>query len=257
MAYNVERLQNGDTDNLIDALFKSKKMEIFMSAVLLLAVTLVACNMDKVAEVESKKCIESEKRDKVVVIDPGHGGEDPGKVGVNKAKEKDVNLEISKELRSVLIKAGFDVVMTRENDESLGAGDRFSKIGDLNKRCEIINNTYVENNNCVLISIHQNSFTQESVHGAQSFYYQRSEESKRLAELVQQELNVGINTEKEKKEKPNDSYYMLINSKCPGIIVECGFLSNNKEAANLVDEKYQKEISKILCRGIVKYFDKK
>lgn len=74
MAYNVERLQNGDTDNLIDALFKSKKMEIFMSAVLLLAVTLVACNMDKVAEVESKKCIESEKRDKVVVIDPGHGG---------------------------------------------------------------------------------------------------------------------------------------------------------------------------------------
>ena len=63
--------------------------------------------------------------------------------------------------------------------------------------------------------------------------------------------------EKEKKEKPNDSYYMLINSKCPGIIVECGFLSNNKEAANLVDEKYQKEISKILCRGIVKYFDKK
>ena len=67
-----------------------------MSAVLLLAVTLVACNMDKVAEVESKKCIESEKRDKVVVIDPGHGGEDPGKVGVNKAKEKDVNLEISK-----------------------------------------------------------------------------------------------------------------------------------------------------------------
>lgn len=63
-------------------------------------------------------------------------------------------------------------------------------------------------------------------------------------ELVQKELNVGINTEKEKKEKPNDSYYMLINSKCPGIIVECGFLSNNKEAANLVDEKYQKEISK-------------
>jgi N-acetylmuramoyl-L-alanine amidase len=151
LAYNVERLQNGDTDNLIEALFKSKKMEIFMSAVLLLAVTLVACNMDKVAEVERKKCIESEKRDKVVVIDPGHGGEDPGKVGVNKAKEKDVNLEISKELRSVLIKAGFDVVMTRENDKSLGAGDRFSKVGDLNKRCEIINNTYVENNNCVLI----------------------------------------------------------------------------------------------------------
>mgnify|MGYP001040699126 CR=1 FL=1 len=70
-------------------------------------------------------------------------------------------------------------------------------------------------------------------------------------------LNLYLGTEKEKKEKPNDSYYMLIDSKCPGIIVECGFLSNNKEAANLVDEKYQKEISKILCRGIVKYFDKK
>ena len=242
---------------MIETIFKSKKMEIFMSAVLLLAVTLAACNMDKVAEVESKKCVETKKNQKVVVIDPGHGGEDPGKVGINKAKEKDVNLSISKELREILVKEGFDVVMTRERDESLGNGGKFSKVGDLNERCAIINNTYAQNKNCVLISIHQNSFTQESVHGAQSFYYQRSENSKRLAESIQQELNKNINKEKEKKIKPNDSYYMLINSQCPGVIIECGFLSNNKEAESLVSENYQKEISKIILRGILKYFDTK
>ena len=105
-----------------------------------------------------------------------------------------------------------------------------------------------------MVSLHQNSFAQESVHGAQSFYYQRSENSKRLSESIQEELNKGINTEKAKKAKPNDSYYMLINSKCPGVIVECGFLSNHTEANQLLDEDYQKKLAEILCRGIQNYF---
>lgn len=191
---------------------------------------------------------------KTVVIDPGHGGDDPGKIGVNKEKEKDVNLAISKKLFQVLNEQGYKVVLTRSKDVVLGDGDKFSKISDLNKRCEIVNNAYEENNKCIMVSIHQNSFTQTSVHGAQSFYFQRSEQSKLLGETLQKILNEKVN-EKEKKAKPNDSYYILINSKCPGIIVECGFLSNSDEATKLTNETYQKELAEILSEGISTYFN--
>ena len=194
------------------------------------------------------------KRDLTVVIDVGHGGNDPGKIGVDNVKEKDVNLAISKKLFQVLNEQGYKVVLTRSEDVVLGDGDKFSKISDLNKRCEIINNAYEENNKCIMVSIHQNSFTQTSVHGAQSFYFQRSEQSKLLGETLQKILNEKVN-EKEKKAKPNDSYYILINSKCPGIIVECGFLSNSDEATKLTNETYQKELAEILSEGISTYFN--
>ena len=228
-----------------------------MSVVLLIAVTSIACNMDRVIEKESESetVTVKEKNGKVVVIDPGHGGADPGKVGINGAKEKDVNLAIAKALRNVLEEKGFEVAMTRTEDVVLGNSSKFSKIGDLNGRCQIVNEEHAKNNECIMISLHQNSFTQETVHGAQSFYYQRSEKSKALGEAVQEELNKEINTEKEKKAKPNDSYYILINSNCPGIIIECGFLSNHTEAGKLIDENYQKQLAEILCKGIMKYFD--
>ena len=187
-------------------------------------------------------------------LQSAHGGDDPGKIGVNKEKEKDVNLAISKKLFQVLNEQGYKVVLTRSEDVVLGDGDKFSKISDLNKRCEIINNAYEENNKCIMVSIHQNSFTQTSVHGAQSFYFQRSEQSKLLGETLQKILNEKVN-EKEKKAKPNDSYYLLINSKCPGIIVECGFLSNSDEATKLTNETYQKELAEILSEGISTYFN--
>ena len=241
---------------LSEILKNNKKLEIFMSIVLLVSVTTIACNMEKVIDTKDSESVTTKvKNGKVVVIDPGHGGADPGKIGTNGAKEKDVNLAIGKTLKKVLEEKGFEVVMTRTEDVVLGNTSKFSKIGDLNKRCEIINSAYDKNNNCIMISLHQNSFAQESVHGAQSFYFQRSEKSKALGEGIQEELNRSVNTQKAKKAKPNDSYYILINSKCPGIIVECGFLSNSAEADKLINEGYQKELSEILCRGIMKYFD--
>ena len=187
-------------------------------------------------------------------LQSAHGGDDPGKIGVNKEKEKDVNLAISKKLFQVLNEQGYKVVLTRSEDVVLGDGVKFSKIRDLNKRCEIVNNAYEENNKCIMVSIPQNSFTQTSVHGAQSFYFQRSEQSKLLGETLQKILNEKVN-DKEKKAKPNDSYYILINSKCPGIIVECGFLSNSDEATKLTNETYQKELAEILSEGISTYFN--
>lgn len=229
-----------------------------MAIILLVSVTAIACNMEKVVKEPTKEkgeVVTTKKiNGKTVVIDPGHGGDDPGKIGVNKEKEKDVNLAISKKLFQVLNEQGYKVVLTRSEDVVLGDGDKFSKISDLNKRCEIINNAYEENNKCIMVSIHQNSFTQTSVHGAQSFYFQRSEQSKLLGETLQKILNEKVN-DKEKKAKPNDSYYILINSKCPGIIVECGFLSNSDEATKLTNETYQKELAEILSEGISTYFN--
>lgn len=229
-----------------------------MAIILLVSVTAISCNMEKVVKEPTKEngeVVTTKKfNGKTVVIDPGHGGDDPGKIGVNKEKEKDVNLAISKKLFQVLNEQGYKVVLTRSKDVVLGDGDKFSKISDLNKRCEIVNNAYEENNKCIMVSIHQNSFTQTSVHGAQSFYFQRSEQSKLLGETLQKILNEKVN-DKEKKAKPNDSYYILINSKCPGIIVECGFLSNRDEATKLTNETYQKELAEILSEGISTYFN--
>lgn len=223
--------------NLCEFLKNNARLEIFMSVILLVSVTAIACNVDKVVEKQNKyeserkakqnKDIENKGKakfnGKTIVIDPGHGGKDPGKIGINGAKEKDVNLAISKELEQILNDNGFKVVMTRTQDKALSGEGKFSKIGDLNARCKIINDTYASAPETVLISIHQNSFTSESVHGAQSFYYKSSENSKRLAEIIQGKMNNNINTDKAKITKENNSYYMLINSKCPGIIIECGF----------------------------------
>ena len=177
------------------------KINMVMSVVLLMSMTIIACNMDKVATVEMEKENKNvkTKNGKVVVIDPGHGGDDPGKVGVNGTKEKDVNLAISKCLKKVLEDNGFDVVMTRNKDEILNEGGKFSKVGDLNKRCSIINNTYQINSNSIMISIHQNSFTNPNVKGAQSFFYEKSEKSKKLG-LMAKSFEQKINTEKKRQQ---------------------------------------------------------
>ncbi len=237
---------------LFDCVKNNAKIEKIMSVIMLVAVTFIACNMETVVKKKPQETTAVESNGCSVVIDPGHGGKDPGKVGVSGALEKEINLSISAKLKEILEDRGYKVVMTRTADTNLGEG-KFTKIGDLNKRCEIINNTYAQNNKCIMISVHQNSFTQRSVHGAQCFFYQRSEQSMRLATICQNQLNLQIN-QSQKKEKANDSYYMLINSKCPGIIVECGFLSNADEEQKLQSDEYQKEFAGVLAEAIDIYF---
>ena len=121
-------------------------------------------------------------------------------------------------------------------------------------RCEIINTALQKNPDTIMVSIHQNSFQNQNVKGAQCFYYQKSEQSKSAAEKIQQKLNEKINLEKAKKTKGNNSYYMLINSRCPGVIIECGFLSNPQEEANLADGNYQKNLAETIAEGIGEYY---
>lgn len=184
--------------------------------------------------------------EKTVVVDAGHGGGDPGKVGVNGVVEKEINLLIADKVRDLLKERGIEVIMTRESDEMLEG----SKSEDMKKRVEIINE--IKPN--LAISIHQNSFTDSEVHGAQVFYYSGSEEGERCAGMIQKEL-LAFDETNHREAKANDNYYLLTRTQVPTVIVECGFLSNEEEAGNLTDNAYQDEISKVIVRGIESCFE--
>lgn len=179
----------------------------------------------------------------VVVVDAGHGGWDPGKVGINKALEKDLNLQVAKKVKANLEKQGFAVIMTREDENELAD----TKAEDLKKRVSIIN----EAKPAMAVSIHQNSYPEESIHGAQVFYYTHSKSGENAAKVMQEAL-LSVDPENKRQAKANDTYYMLKKTEVPVIIIECGFLSNSQEADKLVDDKYQQTVADAICEGIKK-----
>lgn len=187
-----------------------------------------------------------------IVLDPGHGGSDPGKIGVNDVEEKAVNLAIAEMAQELLKKEKIDVVMTREEDTMLAGQDgKVTKVGDMKARVAMINKTAP----VLAVSIHQNSYHQEGVKGAQVFYYSHSEEGKKAAELMQEAL-LGLNPDNNRKEKANDTYYLLKRTEVPTIIVECGFLSNWEEAELLKDKEYQENVAEAIVEGIKAYIEK-
>lgn len=185
-------------------------------------------------------------RRNLVVLDPGHGGRDPGKVGAQGEQEKDINLAISLKVKERLEKDGMEVVMTREKDVMLADEDASNKkLEDLNNRIRIIN----ERQPAVAVSIHQNSYSDASVKGAQVFYFTHSDKGKQAAEAMQKEL-LEFDQENTRKIKANDTYYLLKKTEVPTVIVECGFLSCPEEAALLTDEAYQKKLAEAIAKGI-------
>ena len=182
-----------------------------------------------------------------VVIDAGHGGDDPGKIGINGAPEKDINLRITEKLRQYLEADGIRVVLTRETEDGLyDASAPNKKVQDMKRRIEKIEQT----DPVLTVSIHQNSYPEEYVHGAQVFYYSHSEEGKRMAEVMQKAL-LKADEENTRQAKANDTYYLLKRTEVPTIIVECGFLSNPEEAAKLVSPKYQEKLAEAIAEGIL------
>ncbi|MCH5345135.1 MAG: N-acetylmuramoyl-L-alanine amidase [Acetatifactor sp.] len=187
-----------------------------------------------------------------VVIDAGHGGSDPGKVGINNALEKDINLQIAMLVKQYLEANDIQVVMTRETDEGLYDADASNKkVQDMKRRIALID----EADTLVTVSIHQNSYPEEYVHGAQVFYYDGSVEGRRLAEYIQNRLIETVDPENTRQIKPNDSYYLLKKTGVPIVIVECGFLSNSMEAEKLISEDYQKEVAWAITIGILQYLN--
>lgn len=195
---------------------------------------------------------ENQPPERIVWIDPGHGGADPGKVGVGDVLEKDINLQISMLLKAELEKRDIEVLMTRTEDTDLaeeGAGSR--KMSDLNNRCKLMN----ESDASLTICIHQNSFTDPAVQGAQVFYCSGSEDGEKVARYIQESIKEKVDPENEREIKENDSYYMLKNTGIPIVIVECGFLSSPEETELLKDVEYQAKIAQAVAEGVLKYFD--
>jgi N-acetylmuramoyl-L-alanine amidase len=189
--------------------------------------------------------------DITIVVDAGHGGNDPGKVAEDGTLEKNLNLAVSEKLVEKLTTIGFNVIVTRASDTSLAdSGVANEKRSDMANRLDIFN---ADDVSC-LVSIHHNSFTDSSVKGAQVFYHSNSEKGKILADMVQARLIADVDSTNKRQAKNNDSYYILKNSSCTGIIVECGFMSNPEELAVLCDAGYQDKIADAICAGICEYY---
>lgn len=186
-------------------------------------------------------------------LQSAHGGEDPGKVGVNNVLEKDINLKIAGLVEKNLTEMGYEVVMTRDEDKMLADSDSTNKkIQDMKTRVELINETAP----ALALSIHQNSYHEGSIHGAQVFYYSHSDEGEKAAKVLQEAL-LTVDAENTRQAKANDSYYLLKRTEVPTIIVECGFLSNAQEAEKLVDEEYQRKLADAIAQGITEYLKSK
>lgn len=186
-----------------------------------------------------------------VIIDAGHGGSDPGKVGVAGTEEKDLNLTIALLLKSLLEASDVQVIMTRETDEELGDDPSNRKLSDLKKRISIITGAEP----AAVVSIHQNSYTSPDIYGAQCFYYTDSEEGKQLAGLLQQQIILSTEQTKIREIKANSDYYLLKKSQPPTVIVECGFLSNPGEEQLLNDPAYQRKMAWAIHLGVLQFLN--
>lgn len=189
----------------------------------------------------------------IIVIDAGHGGDDPGMIGGSGINEKVLNLVYAKKLKALLEAEGYQVVMTRDTEDGLYDADASNKKAqDMQRRVAAIN----ESEPLAAISIHQNSYPDASVSGPQVFYYEHSAEGEKLAAIIQTSLNTELNIVRQRVHKGNTSYYILKRSEAVTVIVECGFLSCPEEEARLQEEAYQDKVAQAICDGILEYLNK-
>lgn len=198
---------------------------------------------------QSKQTDTVPSRNYTVVIDPGHGGSDPGSIGYKtKVNEADLNLKLSKMLQTKLEKAGINVVMTRTDEKALieGSGRKWKK-QDMQARKEVIKKARPN----MVISLHQNSYTNHSLRGAQVFYDKTSEISKQIANFIQDQFKLDLD-KSIKATSPGD-YFMLKCTSAPSVLVECGFLSNAEDEQLLLSSEYQEKIIDCIYKGIVNF----
>lgn len=185
--------------------------------------------------------------DFTVVIDAGHGGIDGGVVGINGEKESTFNLAYALTLGEIFQNGGFNVVYTRTTENGLyGLPTKGFKSRDMQARKKIIEQA----NPNLVISVHMNKFSQSTRSGPQVFYQKGKEDGKILADSLQKVFNDFTGTS---RESLAGDYYMCREIDCPSVIVECGFLSNAVDAANLATEQYKQQICNKIFSGVMLY----
>lgn len=190
-----------------------------------------------------------------VIIDPGHGMPDGGTTSCTGILEADLNLEISQRLNDLFNLFGISTVMTRTDRESVYTeGDTISKkkISDTRNRVSVVNST----DNAILLSIHQNHFYDGHYSGAQVFYA-GNEESKALATKLQADLIASLNPKNNRKAKKSSGVYLMEHIKCTGVLIECGFLSNQQEENLLRSQEYQKKLCAVLAVSTMSYLNQR
>lgn len=190
-----------------------------------------------------------------IIVDAGHGGEDGGATSVSGIQESQLNLEISLRLEQLLALAGIRPMMIRDTDTAIYSGDcdtiTEKKVSDLKNRVTAVNAV----NNGLLVSIHQNHFSESKYFGAQVFYAP-TDGSKELASITQEQLRETLAPSNKREIKAASSVYLMEHIECTGILVECGFLSNPQEDLKLQDEAYQKKLTCAIGSALAEYLTK-
>lgn len=188
----------------------------------------------------------------VVMLDPGHGGYDPGSINPQGVYEKAINLQIAQYVKEMLRPSGIEVFLTRKEDIDYVPngvkGKTTKKQLDLNYRIDMANEAKAD----IFVSLHVNATATGQNSGAETFYHYKSESGKGLAELIQQEL-IKISGMNCRIAKPGD-FYVIRNTSMPAVIVEVGYLSNEKEQKKLQQSWYQEQLSRAIAKGIANYF---
>ena len=238
--------------SMIIVMRKSNVILIGLIFALLLAIYSLNMNVDT----QTSTVAGEEQKTKTVIIDAGHGGEDPGKISnFSDLKEKDLNLKVAFMVKELLESDQYTVIMTREEDKltySEGTTNIYNKrLQDLTRRKDIMDNSGAQ----VVVSIHMNSFQESQYYGAQTFYPPNSKDSLKLANCIQDALkeNVDKGNKRQPQEK-KDQIVILKDLKTPTVIVECGFLSNAEEERRLATEEYRQKIAEAIKKGIDSYF---
>ena len=196
----------------------------------------------------------TDERGRVVVIDAGHGGEDGGASSPDGVLESGLNLQFALRMRDLLQFAGVETMMLRETDTALYtdgcSGIAEKKVSDLKNRVLRTNQAP----NAVLLSVHQNFFTEAKYRGAQVFYA-KTDGSRELAEAMQAALRTGVDPDNHRQAKPSQGVYLMEHVNGTAVLVECGFLSNAAETALLQDEGYQQRLSAAVCGALTEWLE--
>ncbi len=232
-----------------------KRIIKFISAIMICVIIAVVVLMSVGSFKEAKAEVLIADASNVIIIDAGHGGEDPGAVGVDGSYEKDINLSIAMTIGEELKSRGYTVVYTRTEDKMLYLPEEnikgMRKISDLKNRCKLTR----EYEDPILISIHMNTYGASKYSGLQVYYADKNEESKSLANKIQSAVKAELQHDNKRQIKNGEALYLLENSNGTAVLIECGFLSNPEECQKLSKKEYQKQLSFAIICGIIEYID--
>lgn len=185
-----------------------------------------------------------DEKEAVIVIDPGHGGMDAGCVAEDKTREEELNLEIAKKIAEKLSEKGYCVILTRQDSASPVSG-RFIKRLDMEYRKKLRD----DSKTALFISVHCNHFKNPKYCGAQTVYTSENEKNESLAKTILDSIKQSADEKNTRSPMKTDKIYILKGCRCPAVLIECGFLSNEEELARLKDDGYQKKLAEAVASG--------